>query len=278
MGTQPPIDPPPNFATVCTAVHYMDVETLDADDKTIWDNPQTKTVELAPPVSPAVACTINLTLQYFTVYLLLAAFRSLQSFRPKSERLSNIVNVLQLAKFTVNMAPMLCVLFIGARMRALQIDPVHGAPQAWAQTCFYLCAYSVLVQTLMVVFIPLFGGATAKKGAIEGDVVFEGPVGGGLLALTAVRYTALVALYGGFTAVMASVIVIKAPQGMPTPDLSPAMSCVMNLTCQYFFVYLALFCTLTGSRGMVYWGWFVAYILRANFCRALERILGGGGK
>jgi hypothetical protein len=43
------------FATVCTAVHYMDVETLDADDKTIWDNPQTKTVELAPPVSPAVA-------------------------------------------------------------------------------------------------------------------------------------------------------------------------------------------------------------------------------
>ena len=43
----------------------------------------------------------------------------------------------------MSFAPMLCVLFIGARMRALQIDPVNGNPQKWAQTCFYICAYSV---------------------------------------------------------------------------------------------------------------------------------------
>ena len=37
---------------------------------------------------------------------------------------------------------MLCVLFLGARMRALQMDPKHGNPQRWAQNCFYLCTYS----------------------------------------------------------------------------------------------------------------------------------------
>ena len=52
-----------------------------------------------------------------------------------------MLETLKLAKYTVNMAPMLCVLFIGARMRALQIDPVHGSPQPWAQFCFFLCAY-----------------------------------------------------------------------------------------------------------------------------------------
>ena len=45
--------------------------------------------------------------------------------------------------FTVNMAPMLCILFIGARMRALQIDPQSGHPPAYAQNAFYWCAYSV---------------------------------------------------------------------------------------------------------------------------------------
>ena len=34
---------------------------------------------------------------------------------------------------------MLCVLFLGARMRALQMDPKHGNPQRWAQNCFFLC-------------------------------------------------------------------------------------------------------------------------------------------
>ena len=37
--------------------------------------------------------------------------------------------VTKLAATTVNVAPMLGILFIGARMLALQIDPKHGNPQ-----------------------------------------------------------------------------------------------------------------------------------------------------
>ena len=43
-------------------------------------------------------------------------------------------------------APMLCILFLGARMRALQMDPAHGDPQRFAQDCFYMISYATLLQ------------------------------------------------------------------------------------------------------------------------------------
>merc|ERR1719420_1611904 len=62
----------------------------------------------------------------------------------------------QQAADTVVLAPMLCILFIGARMRALQIDPKNGAPQKWAQTLFYVCAYGLLVGTCLCLLNPIF--------------------------------------------------------------------------------------------------------------------------
>ena len=49
-------------------------------------------------------------------------------------------------KVTVNMAPMLCILFVGARLRALELDPHKGSPQKWAQQCMFLCTWVMLVR------------------------------------------------------------------------------------------------------------------------------------
>jgi len=141
---------------------------------------------------------------------------------------------------------MLCILFVGARMRALQIDPKHGNPQKWAQNCFYLCTYSVMVQTILVILMPFVTRCECKQGASEGDVTFvmQNPTLG--ICMTVIRYVCLVALYAGFTAVMVSVFLIEHPTDPSlTPPISPAMQCVMNLTCQYFTVYLALFICIT---------------------------------
>merc|ERR1719333_2024224 len=127
-----------------------------------------------PPVSPAVKCTIDLTLQFFAVYLAIAVVRTIMELSRPTPFLNKLEGLLTLAKYTVNFAPMLCILFIGARMRALQIDPKHGNPQKWAQNCFYLCTYSVLVQTLLVIVMPFVTKCECKQGASEGDVVFEG--------------------------------------------------------------------------------------------------------
>ena len=54
-----------------------------------------------------------------------------------------------MATMSMFFAPMLAVLFIGARMRALQMDPVNGASQKWAQNCFFMCTYALLLLDLL---------------------------------------------------------------------------------------------------------------------------------
>jgi len=202
-----------------------------------------------PPVSPAVQCVISLTDQFFCVYLAIALVRTYVQLKETSPFLTKLEGLLTLAKYTVNFAPMLCILFVGARMRALQIDPKHGNPQKWAQNCFYLCTYSVLIQTALVIAMPFVTRCECKQGASEGDVTFQMENKTLGIVMTVVRYVCLVALYAGFTAVMVSVFLIEHPTDVSlTPPISPAMQCVMNLTVQYFTVYLALFVCITVKQ------------------------------
>jgi hypothetical protein len=208
--------------------------------KEIWGK------EGQPPVSPAVSCTMNLTCQFFIIYLLVAIIKTATEFIGQNDFLTKLNGLLCLAKYTVNMAPMLCILFIGARMRALQMDPKNGNPQWWAQWCFYLCTYSIMVQAILIILIPLCVTCECKQGASEGDVVFEMENQCLNACMTAVRYLALLALYGGFTAIMVSVFIIEHPTDVSlTPPVSPAMKCVMNLSVQYFTIYLMLFICIT---------------------------------
>merc|ERR1719355_522555 len=143
------------FTTVCVGAFSMEAP------KELWPDGQ-------PPVSPAVACTMNLSLQYFAVYLGIAVVQTWEQFSSRTAETRKLSGILQLATNTVNFAPMLCILFIGARMRALQLDPVNGNPQKWAQTCFYICAYSVLIQLVLVFAVPYFLGGECIKGESEG--------------------------------------------------------------------------------------------------------------
>lgn len=163
--------------------------------------------------------------------------------------LTKLGGLLTLAKFTVNFAPMLCILFIGARMRALQMDPKHGNPQKWAQNCFYMCTYSVMIQCILVILMPFVTTCECKQGSSEGDVMFEMENKTVAIIVTVVRWICLLSLYAGFTAVIYSVFVIEHPTDVSlTPPISPAMQCVMNLTVQYFFIYLVLWIAITCQQ------------------------------
>merc|ERR1719235_2459450 len=125
----------------------------------------------APPVSVMVQCAITLAVQYFFVYLCLALIRTYNQVNGFAR--TKVSDIFQLAAYTVNFAPMLCILFAAARMRALQMDPRHGNPQRWAQQCMYMCTFSVILQTCMVILIPFCLGGKARKGPSEGDITFE---------------------------------------------------------------------------------------------------------
>merc|ERR1719378_1832280 len=96
-----------------------------------------------PPVSPAVGCTMILSSMYFIVYAGIQFAKTFQSFSGVDS--SKLTGALQGAICTMAFCPMVSVLFIGARMRALQMDHINGSPQRWAQSCFYMITYAILL-------------------------------------------------------------------------------------------------------------------------------------
>merc|ERR1719258_734814 len=203
-----------------------------------------------PPVSPAVQCVMILSCQFFVVYGLIQVSATCKQFGQNLFG-DTFDKAMKTATLSMFFAPMLGILFIGARMRALQMDPVNGAPQKWAQNCFFMCTYALLVQTCLTIAIPVVLGGTAKKVeptaerpyVTEGEIEYEiTSMGAGVATvLSIVKYAILICIYVGFSCVIYSVLTIQHPQGPQyTPPVSVTMQCVINLTIQFFFVYFML--------------------------------------
>merc|ERR1719395_215897 len=116
-----------------------------------------------PPISPAVDCTMILTSMYFIVYAGIQAGKTLQSFSGIDS--SKLTGALQGAICTMFFAPMMAVLFIGVRLRAMQMDPINVPVPKWAQNWFYACTYALLAQCILAVAVPLVLGGSVKEGS-----------------------------------------------------------------------------------------------------------------
>jgi len=219
------------FGAVCVGVF------LFKPPAGVWDGP-------IPPVSPAVACTMILAVTFFMIYFLVAVSRTYSQSAGGQLFTSNFETVMLRAADTLAMAPMLSVLFLAARMRALQMDPIGGNPQKWAQNCFYACTYALICQTALAIIVPLFlSGKVEKNDKVEGDFKYELKEKESFVAkcLTAFRFLIMLTLYACTMAVVCSVFTIEHPDGKElTPPLSPTMQCVLNLVFQYFVIYLLL--------------------------------------
>merc|ERR1719456_1152049 len=202
-----------------------------------------------PPVSPAVQCVMILSCQYFLVYGGIQICKSIIEFAGDlGGYLHTLQEALNTATLSINFAPMLAVLFIGARMRALQMDPVNGAPQSWAQNCFFACTYALALQTCLCVAIPVVLGGKAKEGTVEGDMEYEVNNTGIAACLTVVRFLITFSIYIGFACVIYSIYTIEHPAGPQyTPPISVTMKCVINLTGQFFTVYFGLWICQTAK-------------------------------
>jgi len=199
------------------------------------------------PVAPAVQCTIILSCQYFLVYGGIQVARTWTQFVGIAANFtSKAETCLMTATASMNFAPMLAVLFIGARMRALNMDPINGNPQKWAQNCFFMCTYALLAQTICSVAVPLVLQGDVKVGKVEGDMEYEveNKLLGSILAIG--RYVMMICIYVGVGCVIYSVFTIQHPKGPEyTIPISPTMQCVINLTFQFFFVYIWIWAAIT---------------------------------
>merc|ERR1719146_209029 len=67
--------------------------------------------------------------------------------------------------------------------------------------------------------------------------------------LTALRFVCMLGFYGGAVGVIYSIFTFEAPAGPEaTLPVSPTVQCVVNLTCQFFFVYFMVQAMLTVSE------------------------------
>jgi len=198
------------FTAVCVSVYIIEHPTNKA---------------LTPPISPAMQCVMNLTIQYFSVYLMLFVFITCKQFGAHTRVIDILIAVFECAQKTVMFAPMLATLFIGTRMRALQLImgtdntdgsiPVGAGPQTWAQDAMFLCTWSLHVQLIMTVLVPLVTGSAKVELDDDGYVkVPEGATKVVGIILDCIRWLCLLSMYGGAITLMVAVYYM-------TPDTLP---------------------------------------------------------
>merc|ERR1719201_2466248 len=111
-----------------------------------------------PPPAPAVMCTMILAVFFFGIQLVIAVCRSYTEFT--GVEFPKTVGVMNGAATTVEFAPMLSILFLAARMRALQHD---GQPQKWAQDCMFAATYAMCATTLLAMLVPVLMNGEMKQ-------------------------------------------------------------------------------------------------------------------
>merc|ERR1719235_2726645 len=110
---------------------------------------------------------------------------------------------------------MLAILFVGTRMRALQITNQKGAPQGWAQDGMYMATWSILLQFMMVLLIPICtlimeGKATHPELDEDGNVKWQPSGKIALIVVQIIRWIGFILLYVGTITVMVGAYTMTA--------------------------------------------------------------------
>merc|ERR1719424_330265 len=102
--------------------------------------------------------------------------------------------------------------------------------------------------TLLAIATPLALGGVMRVNPFTKEKSFEVPNPSLGYCLTVVRYICMLGFYGGAVGVIHSIYTFEAPGGHhATVPVSPTVHCVVNLTCQFFFVYGMMTVMLSAS-------------------------------
>jgi len=176
-----------------------------------------------PPVSPAMRCVMNLTIQTFAIYychfallLIRHALRDAETYVRR--KLEVATNTVQTARHSVELAPMLCVLFVGLRLRALQMTDNKGAPQGWAQQAMNVSTWCVLGQCLAILIYPCFHNMDK-----EAVVLPDGNLKSTDYFLVALRFIFLLGIYGGAVTVVVAVFLVTPETATGEGSMIPGL-------------------------------------------------------
>merc|ERR1740138_1683163 len=114
---------------------------------------------------------MNLTYQYFGLFTALAIVRTLINFKFD---LKGVASIIETGCTTVTYAPMLCVLFLGSRMRAIQLaqgeTEKYQLPQPWVQNAMIVASTALVAQVVLVLLVGFMSGLSKVKTDSEGHL------------------------------------------------------------------------------------------------------------
>merc|ERR1719201_1445469 len=115
-----------------------------------------------------------------------------------------VTQTMENAKATVQFCPMLAILFVGTRMRALQMTDNRGAPQGWVQDGMYMATWSILIQFLMCLVVPICTGSPCQCDD-DGHVTWRPAHPIGFYIVETIRWLSFFLMYGGTITVIVGV-------------------------------------------------------------------------
>jgi hypothetical protein len=178
-------------------------------------------------ISPAVMCTVFLSVLYFGICILLWFARSTPGSENEEGQRSALTDAALSMTNTTRKAPMFAVLFLASRMRALNLDPPYGMPPFWMQCCFFGITALLYVETAVAAIIG-FTGQSEK--AYYGFYMFRTSK-----SMTyAVNFISMIT-YGMLFPIIFGVIQMTYPDGTQAP-LSTTLFCVILLEGVYFTI------------------------------------------
>jgi hypothetical protein len=208
------------------------------------------------PVAPSLRCITFLTVLFFSVYLVVIFVRACRKVASCTHDI--LLPMLMKAADALTLVPMLCILMINSRQRATQLNPALGDPQPWAQTAMYACVASLVFRLVLIIGEEVVSPADTRSGRMTSspnldddkerqcDPIVLSPLNKALLVGHSI---AALALYACCTTIVVSVLVMKRPEPMVTPPLTPMMLCSTILTVVYLSQYMVLeVSNLCGSR------------------------------
>jgi len=102
--------------------------------------------------------------------------------------------------------------------------------------------------TLLAIVVPLTLCGILKQNPWTNEFVIEVPRPTLGYIFMGLRYICLLGVYLGAAGVMLSIYAFESPGTKATMPVSPAVQCVVNLTCQFLFVYFLVTLLLTASE------------------------------
>lgn len=157
------------------------------------------------PLSTTLRCVIVFQGLYFTVMFLqgLALFAE----EARGNEMPILRDTFVAAGVSLGLAPLLSILFVATRMRALQITQQQGAPPGWAQDCMLIAVFATGVQAVCSLVMPIFIGKATEVDA-DGNPDYDLEPMIGAYAVAIVKYVALLTLHGSVITICISVYVM----------------------------------------------------------------------